>query len=1120
VRATISANEAAGSGRLSNSGSDLDRARRADVTTILGPLRANSEKHPDKLLFAFLDVDGRTKESYTYERFLQRVSDVASHVHANVRVERGERVLLVYPPGLEMICAFYACVQLGLIPVPVYPPSSHGFTAALMRMNAIAKDCGATAVLTDRSYYWSMKLHRARTLAALSLPRDYTAKLKWIATSDAERCGGVSPPDAHSEILFLQYTSGSTSEPKGVMVTHHNVLANCQGVVDHPAVAVSWLPQYHDMGLIAFYMFSPICGGTTYGSSPLDFVQRPLLWLEAMSRFRATASAAPNFAYEYCLRPDKVHDESLAGLDLSSLRILLSGAEPVKAGVFRCFLERFRRCGLEQASFSTAYGLAEHTLAVCLRGRETRSFDALALQSGRALTARRPIQPRSEKSLVSSGVPVGGTAVEIVDTSGIARALPDGRVGEVWVSGPSKCAGYWGRPELTRETFEAKLENDPLPDRAWLRTGDLGFVHHGEVYVCGRSKDLIIVRGANYYPQDIEAVVEEDAAVRRGCTAAFDADGNGQDNVIVVAELRNRSRLPDAQRIHRNIRDRLGLTVDAIAFIPRRTIPKTSSGKISRHRARARWLEGGFDVVRSVPAYGHANGAEAQPDLAGPRGALERLFRRHGLTGDEQETLLEAGLDSLGLVDFARDLEEHLEARGAADLGAGVQVRWLQKLPVCELFELVCQLDGAVPSTKLRFRRVFAALEREHLDAEHDLMRRDARQTPDMPSSRAERVATPGSLGGPIFLTAGTGFFGPFLLRSLLEQCDQPVHVLVRARDAEHARRRLEEGLASLGAPPIEGWGRRLIPICGDLSRPRLGLSPGKWDTLCDDVHTVYHNGALVNYLLDYGSMRDANVEATREIVRLASTGRSKILNHVSSTFVFGWSTKEILFESDTNAGMESLDFGYSQSKWVSEQIVLRAFEAGLRGRVFRPALIAPSVSGGGYNFDIAIRMLAFMLNHGISTTAQNEVSLAPADVAAHNIVAISRLSDTIGQTFHVTRDDYATLLDVSALLGEQTGTRFVDYPVKEFVATMIARCRRGDLLFPLVDFLVHSADNITAMEFKRYDNSNYRRARDRAPGAVPDPPLSEVVAGILRFMAKHGILRPREAEPVLEGVS
>jgi thioester reductase-like protein len=257
------------------------------------------------------------------------------------------------------------------------------------------------------------------------------------------------------------------------------------------------------------------------------------------------------------------------------------------------------------------------------------------------------------------------------------------------------------------------------------------------------------------------------------------------------------------------------------------------------------------------------------------------------------------------------------------------------------------------------------------------------------------------------------------------------------------------------------------------------------------------------------------NVGSTREIIRLVDEGPTKVLNHISTTFVFGWSTKDTLHESDTNLDMELLDFGYSQSKWVSEQLVLEAMRRGLPARVFRPALIAPSVEGGGHNFDIAIRLLAFMLDHGITTTAQNQVSLMPADATADNIVAIAGLPDTVGETFHVTRDVFSSLMDITDIFGDLTGTDFASYSVDDFVPLMIERCQKGDLHFPLVNFFVHSVDNITAMEFKRYDNAGYKAARQRSAYGVDDPPLEDVVLGIVRFMARHGLVEGLKFDPV-----
>jgi thioester reductase-like protein len=334
--------------------------------------------------------------------------------------------------------------------------------------------------------------------------------------------------------------------------------------------------------------------------------------------------------------------------------------------------------------------------------------------------------------------------------------------------------------------------------------------------------------------------------------------------------------------------------------------------------------------------------------------------------------------------------------------------------------------------------------------------------------------------------------------------------VLIRASDNDDAMRRIRDGLASIAADGTscpEGWEHRVRPVCGDLSAANLGLSTTAWRTLADNVHTIYHNGAVVNYLLDYQTMRDANVGGTNEVIRLAMSHRAKVLNHVSTTFVFGWSVQEVLGESDTNAGMDRLDFGYSQSKWVSEQLVRGAMQRGLEARIFRPALLTPSVLGGGYNFDISIRLLAFMINHGIGTTAGNQVSFTPADVAADNIVAIAQEPGGVGATCHVTRDEYACMTDITTILSELTGRAFLTYPLHDFVPEVIARCHPGDVLFPLLDFLVRSVDNITAMEFKRYDNSHYRRFRDASVFGKADPPLHDVVLGMLRFMRKHGLV-------------
>ena len=1083
------------------------------MRTIIDPLYRCIEQHPERLLYEFLDRHGDTAESYTYAEFLQRTTDIAAHIQGAARLDPCARVLLLYPPGLEMICAFFACVRLGFIPVPAYPPTGRGFQAALAKLNFIARDCSASAVLTERSYFWSMKLNQARNQAgALSSRGGALARMQWIVSNDAEKNVSTTIPEAHSDILFLQYTSGSTSNPKGVMVTHENLLENCDAVVDHQPVGVSWLPQYHDMGLIGYYLFFALKGGTTYGFSPLDFIQRPALWLETISRVGATATSAPNFAYEYCLlRTEKLPPETFENLDLSSLRFLMTAAEPVRAQVYRDFIARFEPYGLDPDSFFSAYGLAEFTLAVSNYGRTVQAFDAERLTQNEAVAVSSPAGDTQTRSLVSCGKPLGSTEVKIVDIKDDFKELPEGAVGEIWINGPSKCRGYWDRPELSRETFEAKLQGAGKDSAAWLRSGDLGFLRDGELYICGRTKDLIIVRGLNYYPQDIEMIVEQDPAIRKGCVAAFARDHKGREQVVVVAELRNDRRLPDADLLNSKLQQALGIGADLFVYIRAKTIPKTSSGKISRRQARERWLARKLELVGEVRQGepGSAAGAPGSKAEAAPVGRFGALFHRYGLRGEESGTLGDVGLDSLRIAEFAQDLEAELEARGNGDLSGSVDLRLLIKISVSELFELLEDVAAAAPRAKLRFKRTILKLQREHQDQEARMMRADTRLRFE-PSELLEQASQPEASRGAILLTGGTGFFGPFLLKSLLEQCESEVFVLVRAKDIDAGMRRLREALATVGIPPgakALDWERRVRPVCGDLAEANLGLSRADWLSLSRQVQAIYHNGAMVNYLFDYEAMREVNVGGTHEIIRLALTGRAKVLNHISTTFVFGWSVKETLFETDTNPDMDHLDFGYSQSKWVSEQVVLRAMRHGLQARIFRPALLSPSIAGEGYNFDISIRLLAFMLKHRIGTTAGNQVSFSPADLAADNIVAISSFPGSLGATCHVTRDTYATMLDITAILARLTGQEFENFTLDDFVPEVIERCRKDDLLFPLLNFLVRSVGNITAMEFKRYDNSNFQRFRDQALQGREDPPLEDVVAGILGFMRGQGIV-------------
>ncbi len=1071
------------------------------MLSVLNKLQDITSKNPDKLLYSFLDLNGNELEKYTYASFMERVDIIASHLAEYPSLKGNARVLLAYPPGLEMICAFFACARLGLIPVPVYPPTSNSFQSALQKIGHIIRDCKATAVLTGQEYYWSFQLNLERNKISENLLNScIPGNLEWINTDVFTYPSKKGFIPGHSDIFFLQYTSGSTSDPKGVMVSHKNILYNCNLVSDHLPVCASWLPQYHDMGLIGYYIFCALQSGTTYGFAPVDFIQRPSLWLETMHKYRCTASSAPNFAYEYVLQPGKLPGTLLENLDLSNLEFLMTAAEPVRPATYEKFLSFFKPYGLNPKSYFAAYGLAENTLAVSNYGRTHLKLDKESLNQNRMKIAS-PVAPAdSVVEIMSCGTFLGDSNIRIVHPENCTE-LANGDLGEIWINGQSKCMGYWNKPELTQKMFQATIQGENQHIHNFLRTGDIGFIWDEELYICGRVKDMIIIRGLNYFPQDIEKIVEESSdLIRKTCVAAFGIEENGSEKLVVVAGVKNQKQLPDAHHIADEIRKQLNINASCISFILAREVPKTSSGKIMRQRIKQDWMQGSINIIsdyklNEIPGPEKIPGKKLSP--------FEEIKNKYSFTGDETTTLGNA-LDSLDLVILMHDIKEKLNDKGAMALARHIDIKLVQEISVSELLELGAQFEQSSGLAILRLKKMLERMQEDYNEMEVRAMLSDAKYRGPMLSMME---ALPGN---DILLTGGTGFLGPFLLKSLLEQTSGNIYVLVRGADTEKAQERIWAAQkAAFGNlhPGNSIHSHRIIPICGNLDQPELGMDNITYQSLCRSVGRIFHNGAMVNYLYNYEKMKPVNVAGTHELVQFALTGCPKEFNHISTTFIFGWAVKDVLFERNSNDSIDLLDFGYSQSKWVSEQIVMDAMKQGLQVRIFRPALISPSIHGYGHNFDIAIRLLAFMIKYGIGVDAKNQVSFTPADVVANNIVAISNLPDSINHTFHITRDNYNNMAEITEMITGITGQKFKTFKLHQFVPEVLSRCTKSDMLFPLLDFLVRSVDKINAMEFKRYDNHNYQKFRNATPMGLPDPSLEETVGGIIRFLERNKAL-------------
>jgi acyl-CoA synthetase (AMP-forming)/AMP-acid ligase II len=550
-------------------------------------LRYRSQHQPAQIAYRFLDFTTENHPQISYAELDRMARSISIKISAVIAP--GERVLLLYPPGLDFVAAFFGCLYAGVIAVPAYPPRQN---QNLLRLQSIIDNSQPSLVLTTSSL-----LSNWTTAPELE-------HLLWIATNVTDpniEEEWIPPKVSATDIAFLQYTSGSTGTPKGVMVSHGNLMHNSLLIHRYfghssDSRGVIWLPLYHDMGLIGGVL-QPLYGGFPVTlMSALDFLQKPLRWLQSISQEGATTSGAPNFAYELCVR--KIKPEQLADLDLSSWSLAFTGAEPVRAETIDSFSQKFAACGFRKEAFYPCYGMAETTL-IATGGDHQRlptvqQVDSLALEQHRVKPSSHP----SARSLVSCGQCVG-QKISIVDPQTLS-ALSQNQVGEVWVLGASVAQGYWQQSALTATTFCAYTSDSSGP---FLRTGDLGFINDGELYITGRIKDVIIVRGQNHYPQDIELTVERShPALKPWGGAAFALERTDGERLVVVYEVERSylRQLPATEIIdciRRAVVAEHGITVCGVALLKTGSIPKTSSGKIQRYACREGFLKGSLSVV-------------------------------------------------------------------------------------------------------------------------------------------------------------------------------------------------------------------------------------------------------------------------------------------------------------------------------------------------------------------------------------------------------------------------------------------------------------------------------------------------------------------------------------------
>jgi 8-amino-7-oxononanoate synthase len=656
------------------------------TTHIVDCLRFWASELPSQPAFYFLQ-DGEGEEiCWTFAELDRKARAVAAALQSLGL--KGQRVLLLYPPGLDFVAGFYGCLYAGAVAIPAYPPRRN---RNMLRIQAISDDAEAKAALSVHDV--------CDRVGPLLEEAPHLKDLTWLATDriSDDRAEDWVPPKIHSEMLaVLQYTSGSTGTPKGVMLAHRNLMHNVSLITydfepSRQACGAFWLPTYHDMGLVGGILYSVFFGRYCVLMSPFAFLQKPVRWLRAITRYRVSISGGPNFGYDLCTQ--KITDEEMQGLDLSTWDVAFNGAEPIRASTLDGFAEKFAPVGFRREALYPCYGMAETTLIVT-GGKKSeppvvRSFMGKALDEHRIVPV--PADHKDARKLIGCGSIPPDQQMLVVDPVQY-RQMPDDRVGEIWVDSPSVGLGYWNKPGATQETFQAKLRDSV--SGTYLRTGDLGFVHEGELFITGRLKDLIIVRGVNRYPQDIELTVEQASShLQPGAVGAFAVDMHGRERLIIVSEI-DRTRRKDWSDvigvIRRAVTAEHELPPDGIVLVRFGSIPKTSSGKIQRHACRSNFLDGSLSVVAQWFAW--------EEELAGaPPPAAEPLPPSPPAAGlpDVDPQVAAIVMEQVRAVAKERAKTLHLDSNILADLGLDS----LERLQIANSLEMV--FGGRFPEAVL-----------------------------------------------------------------------------------------------------------------------------------------------------------------------------------------------------------------------------------------------------------------------------------------------------------------------------------------------------------------------------------------------------------------------------------
>lgn len=963
-------------------------------------LEKRTFKTPDKIAYTFLQYKNNKKKEFnlTYKNIYDRARSIAVYLGKR-GLKKGDRVIIFSSETYDNIYSIYGALFAGAIFTLIPPPIDEG---KKQRFSSVLESSSPKFILC--SSIISNIIHDNNNSESLLRDKVFEEQLNMIEIVEVEKCvenpeGWMKGEVKSEDLAYLQYSSGSTSNPKGVMISHKNVIHNLDAIdkilrPDKCDTAVSWVPFFHNIGLIGVVFLNAYSGRRNIVMTAASFLENPVRWFQTISEYKAEMTIAPNSAFKLCTKV--ISDSYLKNFDLSSLNYVLNGAEVIDYKDILEFSERFKVCGLRSSVICPVYGLAESTCAVSMKvfNSISKIVDYNSFQKNLFIAKGNNDSPKKE--IVSVGKMLEGTKVIIVDPN-TNKKCKENEIGELWVQSDSIGKGYWNMPEETERTFKGLIDGEK---GYFLKTGDWGIVSEGELYITGRIKEMIIVNGHNVYPQDIEFNLKQNVSIlSTSIIVAFPIVSDGKERVVLCIENDNfdidYKILMD--NINKVVYKIFEFSPYDVVFIKPGALPRTDNGKIKLFKVKELYQGNKLDMVCNIKTL-HKIDKKQLEEYDEIQSKVKDLFQEilkidyMGL----KDSFLELGGDSFDTVQLVFKIEQQF--------GIKANLKDILRNPS------IMGISRYVSRRKAAKDSLYTENHEYSLYTECKL---------DEDICPEAYINSTYSIPKNIFLTGSTGFVGAHLIKSLIEKAHVKIYCHVRAKSIELGFDRIKHNMEHYECWN-ENYSKKIIPVLGDLTKPFLGIEEDYFNRLAEEIDSIYHNGAFLNFMFPYNYLKNSNVFGTKECLRLACKFKPKYFHYVSTYSVYDNPShfKTIAYEDDELESAEGYFLGYSETKWVSEKLVRIAEERGLKVSIYRPGDITGGTCTGIWDMnDLVSRVMVACIQMGAVPDMPINISYTPVDFVSDAIAHISLDERSFGKAFNLVNINMISVQELADIM-------------------------------------------------------------------------------------------------------